>query len=168
MLQQELGRLARRALCAFLPRLAVCLPSLDREELGLAGEELAARALARAGWRVLGRRVRTPRGEVDLFVERGPVRAVVEVKAGRLPVGLEPAAQRFPPGLRVDEARLARLRRAARFLGVREGRVDLVEVVVHPRGLRVELRHHAALRSAPGRAAPRARWPRGVPRPGRP
>lgn len=138
-------RFLRDALCTWLPRAAVRVLELDREELGRVGEELAARALVADGWRVLGRRVRTPCGEVDLFVARGAERAVVEVKTARLPDGMAPSAQRFPPAVRVDDQRLARLRRAARFLGVANARVDVLEVVVHARGRRIELRHRPAL-----------------------
>lgn len=38
-------------------------------------------ALEREGWVVLGRRVRTPAGELDLIVEREALLAFVEVKA---------------------------------------------------------------------------------------
>jgi putative endonuclease len=44
-------------------------------------ETLAAAALERDGWRVLGRRLRTAAGEVDLVAERAGLLAVVEVKA---------------------------------------------------------------------------------------
>ena len=45
---------------------------------------MAAEALAEAalvGWTVLGRRVRTPAGELDLVAERDGVLAFIEVKA---------------------------------------------------------------------------------------
>lgn len=38
-------------------------------------------ALAREGWAVLGRRVRTPAGEIDLIAEHAGLLAFVEVKA---------------------------------------------------------------------------------------
>lgn len=46
---------------------------------GRAAEALAEAALA--GWTVLGRRVRTPAGELDLVAERDGVLAFIEVKA---------------------------------------------------------------------------------------
>jgi putative endonuclease len=56
---------------------------VDRRALGAAGEEAAARALAREGWTLLERNARTPSGEIDLVVERGGVLGFVEVKARR-------------------------------------------------------------------------------------
>ncbi|HJP01500.1 MAG TPA: YraN family protein [Planctomycetota bacterium] len=128
---------------ALAPRTFLRVCEADREELGLVGEELAARLLVREGWRVLGRRVATPAGEVDLWAVRDGVCACVEVKAGRLdrlPAPRAPGAPgvrrgppaptaaggsaagaglwdlRWRPGLRVDRARIARLARCARFL----------------------------------------------------
>lgn len=51
-----------------------------REAQGRRGEVLAAWYLRCKGWRVLARRVKTPRGEVDLIVRRGRTLAFVEVK----------------------------------------------------------------------------------------
>lgn len=58
-------------------------PRRDRRRAFLAGhaaERLAALWLALRGYRILGRRVRTPAGEIDLLARRGRVLAVVEVK----------------------------------------------------------------------------------------
>lgn len=43
----------------------------EREARGRRGEWLAAWYLRLTGWRVLARRVKTPRGEVDLVARRG-------------------------------------------------------------------------------------------------
>ena len=51
------------------------------ETAGRTAEEAAAAALGREGWAVLGRRVRTPAGELDLVAEHDGLLAFVEVKA---------------------------------------------------------------------------------------
>ena len=52
----------------------------EREARGRRGEALAAWYLRLKGWRILARRVKTPRGEVDLIARRGRTVAFVEVK----------------------------------------------------------------------------------------
>jgi putative endonuclease len=49
--------------------------------LGISAEDAACAALAREGWAVLGRRLRTEAGELDILAERDGVLAIVEVKA---------------------------------------------------------------------------------------
>ena len=137
--------------------LRLCTPG--ERELGRVGEELAARALRRAGWRLLGRRLATPAAEIDLVARDGDELVCVEVKTGRLPVlprtrTSVPSRRtelRWRPGGRLDRRRLERQRRAARWLARtlgggcgRRARVDLIEVLVRPRG-RVELVHHRDL-----------------------
>ncbi len=51
------------------------------ERRGRFAEMAALVLLALKGYRVIGRRVRTPFGEIDLVVRRGRVLAFVEVKA---------------------------------------------------------------------------------------
>lgn len=48
---------------------------------GVAAEEAAAAMLARAGFSVLARRIRTGAGEIDILARRGDLTLVVEVKA---------------------------------------------------------------------------------------
>lgn len=51
-----------------------------REAQGRRGETLAAWYLRLKGWRILARRLKTPRGEIDLVARRGNLVAFVEVK----------------------------------------------------------------------------------------
>lgn len=91
---------------------------------GRRGEMLAALWLMAKGYRILGLRLRTPEGEIDVLAQRGAVLAVVEVKR-RLSV--EEALEAVRPAQR------ARLRRAGRALAARRAglsrlavRLDLV------------------------------------------
>lgn len=60
------------------------LPSRRRNRTahaaGLAAEDAACAALRAQGWTILGRRMRTPAGEVDVVVEKAGLLAFVEVK----------------------------------------------------------------------------------------
>src|ERR1700689_5487196 len=49
--------------------------------LGVNAEEAACDALARDGWVVLARRVRTEAGELDVLADKDGLLAIVEVKA---------------------------------------------------------------------------------------
>lgn len=70
------------------------------EKSGREGERRAACWLRAKGWRILGERVKTPRGEIDLVARRGGVVAFVEVKWRRKPADLDIA---------IDEHRLSRV-----------------------------------------------------------
>ena len=50
------------------------------EKRGRRGEGWAAWWLRLHGWRIVGRRLKTPRGEIDLVARRGRTVAFVEVK----------------------------------------------------------------------------------------
>jgi len=66
----------------------------EREARGRRGETLAAWYLGLKGWHVLARRVKTPRGEIDLVARRGRMVAFVEVKwrasAAELDLAIDP------------------------------------------------------------------------------
>ncbi len=101
-------------------------------------EIVAALLLMAKGYRILGFRLRTPQGEIDLVAQRGDVLAVVEVKSrATLAAALEA----------VSPAQLARLRRAGEALAARRKGADRMRLNV-----RLDL---VAL-------APRA-WPRHIP-----
>ena len=82
----------------------------------------AALLLMAKGYRILGFRLKTPEGEIDLLAQRGDVLAVVEVKSRTT---LEAALEAVSPNQR------ARLKRAARAIAARRSirpnvRLDLV------------------------------------------
>lgn len=74
------------------------------ERGGRRAERLASFWLQLKGWKILGRRVRTPVGEIDLVVRRGRTVAFVEVKA---------RSTAKEAGLALDEWRLRRVAAAA-------------------------------------------------------
>ena len=80
------------------------------EANGRRGETLAAWYLRLKGWRIVARRVKTPRGEVDLVARRGRTVAFVEVKWRRTEAELAVA---------LDHWRLRRVIAAAEALASR-------------------------------------------------
>lgn len=93
------------------------------ERQGRRGEWLAAWYLRLKGWRIVARRVKSPRGEIDLIARRGRMVAFVEVKwrAGAAELDLA-----------IDEYRLRRVAAAAeavaaRFVGAGDDqRIDVL------------------------------------------
>ena len=100
------------------------------ERGGRRAEGLAALWLQLKGWKILGRRVRTPVGEVDLVARRGRIVAFVEVKA---------RSSAAEAGLALDEWRLRRVAAAAEALAPRYARpgddIRLDAVFIIPRRL---------------------------------
>lgn len=83
------------------------------EKRGRRGENRAAWYLRFKGYRIVDRRVRTPRGEIDLVARRGRTIVFVEVKTRTHKADLDTA---------IDERRLARVAAAAELLAPRYGR----------------------------------------------
>ncbi|MGK2284985.1 YraN family protein [Pedomonas sp. V897] len=84
------------------------------EARGRLAEDVAAWWLRLKGYRIVGRRVRTPVGEVDLVAMRGRCLVFVEVKYRPTLAQAAEAAAR---------GRMARVRRAAVVLAARYGRL---------------------------------------------
>lgn len=90
---------------------------------GRRGEAWAAAWLRLAGWRILARRVKTPRGEIDLIVRRGKTTAFIEVKWRKAARDLD---------LAIDAGRLRRVAAAVEAVAnryMREGdnvRIDVL------------------------------------------
>jgi len=93
------------------------------EKRGRKGERFAQIWLALQGWRTLGKRVKTPVGEIDLIMKRGNIVAFVEVKWRRKASELDFA---------IDEYRLRRVAAAVQcvshdyVLGGEDMRVDVM------------------------------------------
>jgi putative endonuclease len=102
-------------------------------ERGRAGERLAEAYLELLGARPCGRNVRIAGVEVDLVVDDGPVRVLVEVK-------LRSRGDYGGAALAVDHRKRHRLLRAASALvqtGISRVRVDVVTIDLDPDGARV-------------------------------
>jgi putative endonuclease len=81
-----------------------------RLRLGRAAEDLVAARIERAGWRLVGRNVRLPSGELDIVALDGSTLVFVEVKAGRAGRTLGPET----PTHAVGRRKQLKLRRLAR------------------------------------------------------
>lgn len=105
-------------------------------ERGKAGEDLAAAYLELMGCAVLARNAELGGVEVDLVVQDGPSRVLVEVKVrGRSDFG--------GAAMAVDHVKRERLRRAAAVAlraGARRVRIDVVAIDLSPEGATV--RHY--------------------------
>ncbi|MGA6949004.1 MAG: YraN family protein [Solirubrobacterales bacterium] len=81
-----------------------------RLELGRRAERLVAMRLELAGWRLVGRNVRLPSGELDIVALDGSTLVFVEVKAGRAGATVGPEH----PAHAVGRRKQLKLRRLAR------------------------------------------------------
>lgn len=96
----------------------------EREARGRRGEWLAAWYLRLKGWRILARRVKNPRGEIDLIARRGGTVIFVEVKWRARAAELDHA---------IDPWRLRRVvaaSEAAAHRYVRAGEISRVDVLL--------------------------------------
>ena len=85
----------------------------EAERRGRRGETIAACYLRLTGWRILARRLKTRRGEIDLVARRGKIVCFVEVK------WRSSAAEH---GVAIDARRLRRVAAAAEALVPRYAR----------------------------------------------
>lgn len=110
-----------------------------RQRLGRRAEQLVATRLERAGWRIVGRNVRLPSGELDIVGLDARTLVFVEVKAGR--AGTVAGPER--PAHAVGRRKQLKLRRLAReWIAERRGpsgvlgyRFDVVGVRFGPDGV---------------------------------
>jgi putative endonuclease len=79
-----------------------------RKQLGDHGEDLAAAALKKQGYKILERNYTTPLGEIDLVARQGKILVIIEVKTRK--------STRFgSPQEAVSAAKQAKLRRLADY-----------------------------------------------------
>lgn len=90
-------------------------------------EELAVKHLQSEGYKVIGRNVRTPFGEIDIIALKRGMYVFVEVKSGH--------SKRINPAERVDRVKYTKILNAAEYYisnfpkrKFRSARVDVIEV----------------------------------------
>jgi putative endonuclease len=116
------------------------VPIDTRKTTGIRGEEEAARFLARCGYAILDKNVRTRAGEIDLVAREGKTLVFVEVKTRREVPG-------DPPQAAVTTRKQNRLGKLAlgylklRRLGEVPCRFDVVSVIVNDQGGVKAIRH---------------------------
>jgi putative endonuclease len=118
-------------------------PPTTRRQLGDAGEDLAASALKRQGYKILERNYLTPLGEIDLIARQGKVLVIIEVKTRR--------GERFgTPQEAVSAAKQNRLRRLADYYLKQKRlgadvlvRFDVVGITVNDQGPQIEIIQNA-------------------------
>ena len=109
-----------------------------RRQLGDAGEDLAAKALKKQGYKILERNYLTPLGEIDLIARQGKTLVIIEVKTRK--------SLRFgSPQEAVSAAKQAKLRRLADYY-LKEKRLtgapvrfDVVGILVADTGPQIEI-----------------------------
>jgi putative endonuclease len=113
----------------------------ERQQLGIVGEEIAARELAARGYAILERRYRTRYGEIDIVAEDGHTLVFVEVRArattefGRAAESVTEAKKRKVTAMAVDYlARHHVTNRPCRFdvVAIDAALSETPEVTVYP------------------------------------
>jgi putative endonuclease len=116
------------------------VPTDTRRATGIRGEEEAARFLARCGYAILDKNVRTRAGEIDLVAKQGKTLVFVEVKTRKDLAG-------DPPQAAVNTRKQNRLGKLAHgYLKLRRlrempCRFDVVAVIVNDEGGVKAIRH---------------------------
>lgn len=100
---------------------------MKEDSFGARAEEVVARYIKERGWRVRGRNIAQPWGEIDIVAQEGDTLVCVEVKAGYEREG-------FAPEDHFNEVKCAKVVRACHAYATRNGfseaqcRVDLASV----------------------------------------
>ena len=117
------------------------MPTDTRRAIGVKGEEEAARFLARSGYAILEKNVRTRAGEIDLVAKEGKTLVFVEVKTRK------DVAEAEPPQAAVNTRKQNRLGKLAhgylRSKRIRQTpcRFDVVSVIINDEGGVKAIRH---------------------------
>ena len=101
--------------------------TLERQRLGIIGEDLAARELMSRGYAILERRYRTEHGELDIVAQDGATLVFVEVRA-KASNEFGTAAESITDGKKRRVARMAAEYLARHDIAGRPCRFDVVTV----------------------------------------
>lgn len=113
-----------------------------RRQLGDQGEDLAATALKKAGYKIVERNYVAPLGEIDLIARHQGVLVFIEVKT-RKSGRFGPPSEAVPPAKQVKLRRLADYYLKRRRLGDMPIRFDVVAILMEQAGPRIELIQNA-------------------------
>ena len=115
-----------------------------RQRTGELGEEIAARRLREAGYRILQRKHRTPHGEIDLVCERDGTVVFVEVRTRR-PSAFGSPEESITPKKAAHMTKSAQRYIQSADVEYHDWRIDLVAVELAHNGrlLRVEVIENA-------------------------
>jgi putative endonuclease len=116
--------------------------TIERQELGISGENLAVEELERQGYAVLDRRYRTRHGEIDIVARDGDTIVFVEVKL-RLRAEKGTAAEAVTPAKQHKVIRMAREYLARQRMADRPCRFDVVAIDGSGATRRLVLYRHA-------------------------
>lgn len=109
------------------------MPSASRDELGRRGEDEAVRYLRKLGYRIVGRRVRILRGDIDIVALDGRTVVFVEVRSRSDTEHGHPAETvGWQKQRRIAELAAAYIRRHR--LEDQSVRIDVVAVTFQPAG----------------------------------
>lgn len=112
----------------------------SRKDIGDFGERLAVSLLIRKGYRIRGRQVRTPFGEIDIVAETPKLLLFIEVKTRRS-AAYGPPEEAITQRKREHLARSVEAYRQAEGLLARDFRVDAVAITLDDATRKATVRH---------------------------
>ncbi|HYB41530.1 MAG TPA: YraN family protein [Candidatus Methylomirabilis sp.] len=117
------------------------MPTDPRRTTGIKGEEEAARFLARSGYAIVDRNVRTRAGEIDLVAREGKTLVFVEVKTRRELVEGDPPQAAVHTRKQNRLAKLAHGYLKQKRIRQTPCRFDVVSVIINDEGGVKAIRH---------------------------
>ena len=117
------------------------MPTDTRRSTGLKGEEAAARFLARSGYEILDKNVRTRAGEIDLVAKEGKTLVFVEVKTRQTSSRAIRRRRRSTRASRTGSASWRTAISSSKRIRQTPCRFDVVSVIFNDEGAVKAIRH---------------------------